>query len=190
MELTYYNKQSLIEKIKADVPGFDEEELLEFARFAIPNVHLLFSQEKSDILKKYCSDDLIKKVLENKKDYRISSDNDITRVGYSRLQDYKNENNEIYVKVYNSVFFYDRVSNNQVIDEMANFDKYWNDIWVVTFQGNFGRDIMTKCPFCGAKMEYNSSKHMFTCENCRDSLYYSHINWKIVDIEVNKINYK
>ncbi len=96
--------------------------------------------------------------------------------------------NKLYIKVYALVFFFDDADNN--MNNEDKFDKYWNDIWVVTYEGNGNKKIMNKCPACGADMEYNISKKMFTCNYCRNSVYYSQINWKMVDVEVNGINYK
>ena len=182
-----FEQQELVLKIKEVIPSFDYQELLEYTKIIVPNIHLLFCNDKNDKLKRYCNDKLIEKVFENKKIYRINSDIDNARVGYARLQDYYSENDNNYVKVYSSVFFYDESANN--LQKTDGFDKYWNDIWVITYEGDFGNDNVNKCPTCGAPMEYNNSKHMFTCDYCRNSLYYSQINWKIVDIDVNEIEY-
>ena len=182
-----YNTQELIHIIKEDYPNFEENGLLEYTKFVIPNIHFFLSNEKNEEAKKYCTEDLIEKILKNKNEFKISKNIDTIRVGFARLEDYTSENNEIYVKVYTSNFFYDNVSNNINIDSLSNFDKYWNDIWVITFKGHLGKEIINNCPFCGTAMEYDESKYMFTCKDCKDSIYYSKINWKIVDIEVNKI---
>ena len=190
MESTSYTNADLLQEIKADFPGFDKEEILDYTKFVIPNMHFFLKQGKNEQLKKYCTEEILNKILNNKEIFRISPDIDTARVGYARIQGYKNENEEIYIKVYTSIFFYDDIENNEIIDEKYNFDKYWNDIWEITFEGNFGKDIITTCPFCKSQMKYNHSKHMYTCENCKDSLYYSQIKWKIADIEVNKVTYK
>ncbi len=190
MEINDYTKKMLIQKIKADFPGFDEEEILDYTKSTIPNIHLFLSEEKNEQVKRYCTDEMINKMLENKDTYRITKDIDSVRVGYARIEDYKNEGEDVYIKVYSSIFFYDDVSNNENVDLNNNFDKYWNDIWQITYRGDFGKDVITTCPFCNSKMQYNYSKHMYTCENCKNSIYYSKINWKISDIEVNKVQYK
>lgn len=122
----------------------------------------------------------------NMKTMRLNKQN----VKYKRERKNKNENENFYIKVYSSVFFYDDVSNNENVDSNNNFDKYWNDIWQVTFKGDFGKDLITTCPFCKSPMQYNHSKNMYTCENCKNSIYYSKISWKIADIQVNKVQYK
>ena len=188
MDISEYKGEDLLLKIKRDMPNFDREEILEFTKIIIPNIHYFFSNGKEDKLNKYCTDNVIRKVLENKQAYRISKDIDNVRVGYERLEDYKNENNKMYIKVYSSVFFYDEASNNE--NNWTSCDKYWNDIWVVTYEDKFEKEIINKCPNCGAFMEYNKSKHMFTCNYCKNDLYYSQINWRIVDIDANGINYK
>ena len=188
MEQDNYKREKLLLQIKGDVPNFEEQEILEFSKIIIPNIHFFFCNERREKLKKYCSDNLIEKVLKNKELYRITKDIDNTRVGYARLEEYINDEGKCYIKVYASVFFYDEAANNE--NNSDSYDKYWNDIWVITYEGNFNKQIMNKCPTCGATMEYNKAKQMFTCNYCRNSLYYSQINWRIVDIEVNGINYK
>ena len=188
MNSTNYENNNLVYQIKSDFPNFDEQELLEYTQFVVPNIHHFFSYEKNVNFKKYCSDELIEKILEHKNLFRISTNIDSTRVGYARIQEYSNQNNKFYIKVYSSVFFYDDVDNN--VNSHDPYDKYWNDIWVITYEGNTGNEFINKCPYCGASMEYNRSKHMFTCNYCRNSLYYSQIHWRLVDIEVNNINYK
>lgn len=90
--------------------------------------------------------------------------------------------------MFTSVFFFDDVSNNK--NNIDGYDKYWNDNWTITFEKNTENEVINKCPNCGALMEFNNSKHMFTCDYCRNNIYYSRIDWKIVDITVNEINNK
>lgn len=189
MESIGYTSQMLINKIKEDFPDFNEMELLDFTKFVIPHVHLFLREGKCDQAKKYCSDDMIKKMLDNKEIYRLSPDIDSARVGYARLEDYTNKEDEVSICVYTSIFFYDEVSNNKVIDEKNNFDKYWNDIWQIKFRTKLEKNAIIMCPTCQTQMTYNRSKNMYTCENCKNSIYYSKINWEIVDIDVNKVNY-
>ncbi len=183
-----FEKEEAIMRIKSEIPNFSEQELIEYTKIAIQNVHTFLCKGKLDKTKKYCSQELLKKFEQNKELYRISENVDTIRVGYARLEGYINEDNKVYVKVYASVFFYDDVDNNN--DSEDAYDKYWNDIWVVTFEVKGDNSIMNKCPACGANMEYNIAKHMFTCGYCRNSIYYSQINWKMVDIDVNGIIYK
>lgn len=186
MSITNNINQDLSHKIREDFSGFNDEELLNYTKLITSNIHFNLSTGRKEQLKKYCTDEVIKKILENKEIYRITPDIDTARVEYARIDDYKNENNEIYITVYASVFFYDNISNNKIIDEERNYDKYWNDIWSITFKGDFGKDTMIKCPFCSNQLQYDYEKNMYTCEECKDSIYYSKINWKIIDIEVNK----
>ena len=185
--MNIYEKEESILRIKEEIPNFNEQELLEYTKIVIPNIHTFASHEKWDRVKRYCSDELIGKIQNNKEVYRISNNMDIVRVGYARVEGFSIEESKLLLKVYSSVFFYDDVDNND--DNDGNFDKYWNDIWVVTYEGKENIANMNKCQNCGASMDYNTSKHMFTCNYCRNSLYYSQINWKIVDVNVNKINY-
>ena len=188
MSNSNYNNQNVLLKIKRDFPTFDEEEILEYVKNIIPNIHYFLSYENEEKLEKYCKKECIKNIIQNKDLYRISDDIDNVRVGYADLRDYIEKDNKFYIKIYTSVFFYDDADNNQNV--IFEYDKYWNDIWTITLEVNNNKNIANKCPSCGALMDYNDSKHMFTCNYCRNNLYFSRINWKIVDIAVNEINYK
>lgn len=176
-------------QIKEEIPTFDSEELLEFTKIIIPNLYNFFNYEREEKLEKYCNNELIKKVLENKGKYRISKDIDIVRVGYARLDDFMNLDGKVYIKVYASVFFYDDAENNNSLDIYA-CDKYWNDIWTITYEINDNKEKINKCPNCGASMTYDKKRYMYTCDYCKNNMYYSQINWKLNDIEVNDIKYK
>ena len=188
MDLVNNKNENILLKIRKIFPTFDEEELLEYTKAIIPNVSYFLNYENKMKLKRYCSDEFISKALENKDIYRISKDIDSARVEYARLKEIIEKEDKLYIKVYASVFFYDDVDNNT--NSIDGYDKYWNDIWIITYEANSTDNISSKCPNCGAQMDYNVSNHMFTCNYCRNSLYYSKINWKIIDITVNEINYK
>lgn len=184
-----YEHQDLLAKIEKIYPTFDEKEILAFIKKTIPMIHYCASYNQIDRFKKYGSENLLGKMLNSKNVYRISEDIDNVSVGYARLQDIQNEKKCI--KVYVSVFFYDEVANN--VNQIENdYDKYWNDIWIVSLIENKKRnkEAINKCPACGAYMDFNYEKHMFSCSYCRNSLYYSQVDWKVIDIEVKPIEYK
>jgi len=180
-----YEKEKILMNLRAELPRFKEEELVEYTKSVIPDIHRFLCHGESDKITKYCSDEVIQKMLLNKDSYRISQNMDSIGVQHARLFDFSNSDNKIQIKMYASVFFYDDVDNN-INNEEAN-DKYWNDIWIVTYELEADAEILNKCPSCGATMEYNSLKHMFICNYCRNSVYYGQMNWKIVDIEVDGI---
>ena len=188
MSLFNQDNENLSLKITKNMPAFNENDILDYTKLIIPQIHHYFNCENKEKLMKYCSNETITKVLNNKEVYRITNDIDNVRVGYANLKDYEEKDDKPYIKVYTSVFFYDDVSNNK--DAIDGYDKYWNDNWTIIFEKNMNNNIINKCPNCGSSMKFNESKHMFTCEYCRNSLYYSRIDWKIVDIIVNEINYK
>lgn len=183
-----YNSENSLSEISKNKIPFNESELIEYTKFAIPQVYNYFSSENTEKLQKYCDNELITKVLKDKETYRVTKDIDSIRVGFATLKDFSEKDDKTYIKVFTSVFFFDDVSNNQ--NSIDGYDKYWNDNWTITFERNTENQIINKCPNCGALMEFNNSKNMFTCEYCRNSIYYSRIDWKIVDITVNEINYK
>ena len=180
-----YEKEKVLMEIRAEIPRFNEEELAEYTKTVLPDIHRFLCQGKSDKITKYCSEELIQKMILNKEVYKISENMDNVRVQHARIDGFSNSDNRIRIKMYASVFFFDDVDNN--INNEESYDKYWNDIWIVTYELDEDIEITNKCPSCGAPMEYNSFKHMFTCNYCRNSVYDSEINWKIVDIEVDGV---
>ena len=175
-----YEKNKLLAEIWAEMPNFDEDQLLEYTKIVIPNIHKFLSQENLSKASKYCSQKLIEKILSNKNTYRISKNMDNVVVQYARLDGYSTINNKLYIKMYTSVFFYDDVDNN--INNEEGFDKYWNDIWIITYELNDNPKAISTCSSCGATMEYNRYKHLFTCNYCKNSVHYSQTNWEMVDI--------
>jgi hypothetical protein len=178
----------LIMKIREKLPNFDEQELLNFTKASIPHMHKAFIENRTDKIKEYCCNSLIEKILNNNVLYRISPDIDNVRVEFTRLEGYSYKDDKFYVKVYASLYFYDDVENN--LDSIELYDKYWNDIWVITYEGNGNKQIANQCPTCGAYMKYDTFSKMFKCEYCGNGFYYSSIEWKMIDIDVNQTIYK
>lgn len=175
---------NLLLDIKKEIPDFNENEFIEYTQYIIPNIHHFFSNKETDKIKKYCSQELTKNVFEQKEKYRISKDFDKVNVQFVKIENCMKEGNEFYVKVYVSIIFYDETANNVYKKDFT--DKYWNDIWIVTFKekNRVEKNNQTKCPNCGAAMEYDPAKKLFNCNYCRNHMFITEINWEIVDIEV------
>ena len=188
MEVKNINNEVLFSNFNKNKLPFNEPELIDYTKLAIPQIYNYFNSENHEKLERYCSNELITKVLNNKEVYRITNDIDNIRVGFAKIEDFIENDDKTYIKVFTSIFFFDDVSNNKT--NIDGYDKYWNDNWTITFEKYTENQIINKCPNCGALMEFNNSKNMFTCEYCRNNIYYSRIDWKIVDITVNEINYK
>lgn len=94
------------------------------------------------------------------------------------------KDDEIYIQVYSSIYFYDDVGNN--VENYSVSDKYWNDIWIVTFRESSGLNKKnSNCVNCGAIMEYNKVRDIFKCEYCGNIIQNkSDSKWEIVDIEL------
>ena len=176
------HEKALIE-IKKEIVDFDEEDLLRFTKNAIVNIHYFFSHEKYNQLKNYCSEELIKKILDDKKKYRIDINMDNIRVGFAKIRDvYKKD--DFFIKVHTSVFFYDDARNNNAMGSTS--DKYWNDIWTITYKRKKDEEITNKCPNCGSLMEYNIGSKTFLCDYCRNTFMKEQMIWEIYDISVNE----
>lgn len=176
----------LLLKIKRELPDFNEKELLEFIRNVIPNIHYFISNERLEKVKRYCDKKLIEKINKEKDKYRITPDIDNMRVEYARIEKCLNDKDNFYIQIYSSIFFYDEVANN--IEKNDYIDQYWNDIWLITVKENskIGHVNKTKCPNCGAAMEYSGNDRTFNCNYCRNKLYITQLNWKVIDIELLK----
>ena len=182
--MNMYEKKQLINRIQTEIAGFNQYELIDYTKISLLNIYRFLCEEKLEKVSKYCSEKLINKMIANKDEYRISKNIDTISVCHASIIEFDKIKNKAYLKIRASIFFYDDVSNN--IDNTEFFDKYWNDIWIITYELNNNGNILNKCPCCGSFMEYNKLKHMFICNYCRNNIYYSQIKWKIVDIEVKK----
>ena len=110
-------------------------------------------------------------------------------IQYTQLYDFIKKDNEIYIQVYASVYFYDNTNNNFYFDDAK--DKYWNDIWIITYKetGDVGNNC--NCTNCGAVMEYNKFKDLFECQYCGNVVDNRlNKNWEIVDIELGNVEYE
>ena len=180
----------VIMKIREEIPNFDEKELMDLAKTSIPAIHALLVKGKTKNLQEYCVDTLIDKFLNNNALYRLSEDIDGVRVEFARLDGCIHKEDKFYVRVYASIYFYDNVDNNY--DNVELFDKYWNDVWIITYEGNESdkansiKSVVNQCPTCGAFMNYNSYKKVFKCDYCGNTICYAPIKWKMVDIEVRQ----
>ena len=192
-ELNYYKKVEKLDlehhnaliDIKREFPDFDEQEFLNYVNNVIPNIHYFISNDKIERAEKYCSKELIQKMLEQKEKYRISKKMDNINIQYIRITGFQLNNNRIYLKVYASVYFYDEATNN--LDNKDLTDKFWNDIWTITVTPNtkIGGVENAKCPKCGATMIYDYH-HQFHCEYCRNNLYITNVDYIVTDIEVKE----
>lgn len=177
-----FEKKQLINRIQTEIAGFNQYELIDYTKISLLNIYRFLCEEKLEKVSKYCSEKLINKMIANKDEYRISKNIDTISVCHASIIEFENSNNKVQLKVRASMFFYDDVDNN--VDNTEMYDKYWNDIWIITYELKNNGNILNKCPCCGSFMEYNQLKHMFMCNYCRNNIYYSQIKWRITDIEV------
>ena len=174
----------LLFDIKKEIPYFNKEELIEYTKYAIPNIYNILKNEETQEIKIKCDKKLIEKMLQNKTKYRISKYMDHLSVQYIDLFDYIKKDNEILIQIYVSIYFYDDARNNK--GSKYNEDKYWNDGWIVTYR-NKVKYTNYNCTNCGAIMEYNKTEDIFECKYCGNKSYNQfNTSWEIVDIEIEK----
>ena len=178
--------KNLVSKIKKKMPLFDEEELLQYTKLAIPTIHNTLKAGDGKKLKIKCKEELINKLLEDRVKYKMTNNIDHTGVQYVKLFDYVENDKEMLIKVYSSIYFYDSTENNIYEDELE--EKYWNDIWIITYRENIKSKLQQNkgnCENCGALMKYDGINDIFECEYCGNIIYKQlDANWEIVDIEV------
>ena len=51
--MSVYENDNLLMRMKTEIPNFDDEELLEYTKIIIPNIHSFFSNQRIDKLKRY-----------------------------------------------------------------------------------------------------------------------------------------
>lgn len=174
----------LLFEIKKEIPYFNKEELLEYTKYAIPNLYNILKNGNLQEIKIKCDKKLIEKIIQNKSKYRISKNMDQISIQYVDLFNYIKKNNEIFVQVYISIYFYDDAKNNNGSKDI--WDKYWNDGWIITYK-NTVNNRNYNCENCGAIMEYNKTEDIFECKYCGNkSFNHFDTSWEIVDIEIEK----
>lgn len=172
----------IILDIRSVIPGFNKEELLQYTKWAIPKLYNSLKNEEE--LEVKCKPELINKLNKESIKYRINKNMDHISVQYIELFDNIRKDNEMYIQVYLSIYFYDDVENN-IGSNLVN-DRYWNDIWIVTYKESINTGIKnSNCINCGAIMEYNQLKDTFECKYCGNIVNNnSDSKWEIVDIEL------
>ncbi len=168
--------------IRSEIPGFEREELLEYTKWAIPRLYNALKNKQEVEVR--CTEELINKLNNKEYQYRINNNIDNISVQYVEIFDNIKRDHEMYIQVYASVYFYDNPKNN--MKNRADNDKYYNDIWIVTYRKNTETGKKnSNCVNCGAVMEYNQIKNMFECKYCGNRVHNkSNAKWEIVDIEL------
>lgn len=174
--------EEIILDIRNEIPGFNKEELIEYTECAIPALYNSLKNEEK--IKVKCNPKLVNKLNKEKAKYRINKNIDKISVQYIELFDSIKKDNEIYIQLYLSIYFCDNTRNNLNYDSVN--DRYWNDIWIVTYKESAKRDkINSNCSNCGAIMKYNQAKDIFKCEYCGNIIHNNYeSNWEIDDIEI------
>lgn len=167
--------------IRNEIPDFNREELLDYTKWIVPRLYnSLKNQEELNIK---CDSGLIDRLNEQKLRYRITKDMDRISIQYAEIYDNVKKDDQMHIQVYLSVYFFDDVKNNKDRDSIS--DKYWNDIWVVTYKKDIMHEIAnSNCKNCGAIMKYNKRENLFQCEYCGNVIHKSDSKWEMVDIEV------
>lgn len=185
MEIINYTET--LKNIKEEMPFFNKEELIEYTKWAVQKLYNAIKNE--DEIKIKCKEGLINKLIKEKFKYRITKDIDHISVQYAQIYDFNKIENKKYIKVYTSVYFYDNVTNNMMNSGITK-DRYWNDIWIVTYEDNseIGCEKDNKCNNCGAIMEYDSIKEVVKCKYCGNTIYNKlNGNWTIEEVNTNWI---
>ncbi len=176
------DEKNIINEIKLSDPYFEEDKFLEAVKYEVKKIYITLCEEnKEEYNNCNCSPNVIKKLTENKEEYRISKDIDTISVQYASLHDYVAG----FIQVYLSVYFYDKASNNEINIEGGN--KYYNDIWIVSYKKESLEDVL-KCTTCGATMNKDEINNVLECPYCKNKKYYNFKfgNWKIEDIKKEK----
>ena len=172
-------------EILNEIPGFKKDELLEYTKWAIQRLY--YSLKNGEEIKVKCKSELINKLNKEKVKYKIDKNIDHISIQYVELYDSIKKDDEMYIQVYVSVYFHDDVENN--VCEYSMDDKYWNEIWIVTYRANSKSDTRknSNCINCGAAMQYRRLKDTFECEYCGNTIQNdTNSIWEIVDIELQE----
>ncbi len=174
----------ILGEIRMTNPDFSKDAFIENSKSDLINLYKYACNGNLKDIELSYSKQLIKKVTENPDLYRISKNFDVMNILYINLNDYK-ENTAKYIQLYVSVYFFDDVDNNIIKND--DIDKFWNDIWLVTYKREDNDEIL-KCSNCGATMEKDEENNLLKCEYCRTEKYFNFgtQDWILDDVEVVK----
>lgn len=182
-----YNRDGIkktLYEINEEYPGFNKQEFLEIVKKAVIRLYYGIKQESLKDIPLQVEKKLVNKILLNKEKYRINDYIDTISIQFIEVRGFVKEDNNNYIKLYLSVYFYDNSRNNS--DNKYEEDKYWYDIWNVTIS-EADKLKTSNCSNCGAIMNYNAEKDLLECNYCNNTLSYAlKAKWKIVDIEVEE----
>ena len=179
------DSQEVYFAIKETNIRFNKESFLEYSKRSTEYIYKMLKEEKDDAIKNQVSDELINKINTEKEKYKINKNMDNCRVQYAKLQDYIKQEDEEYIKVYLSIYFYDDVSNNK--EKLFAKDKYWNDIWILTYRNKAKNEkINNTCEKCGASMQIIKEESFMKCSYCKNERYFNENEayWELIDIEI------
>ena len=172
----------ILRKIMLSNSYFNKDLFLEKAKNDINRLYIYACKGNLDCKECNCYKEVQDKLLKNPLKYKIGKDVDVISIQYIGLHDYI-ENTEKYIQVYVSIYFYDKVYNNEI--QRYNKDKYYNDIWIVTHKKDEDKNAL-KCDNCGATMQKYEENDLLECAYCKAKKHFNFKvgNWKIQDIEV------
>ena len=181
------DSQELWLSVKRSNLEFNKEEFIEHAKIDIVNLHELLRKDVYESSKINCLKSVTEEMLKDKGKFRLTIDIDHVSIQYIEIRDYI-EDDDKYIKLYMSIYFYDNARNNSNYIGMGT-DKYWNDIWIVTYKKKNVSDgfIDFNCDKCGANMNYMEKDRILKCDYCGNTKHFSdhNQNWVISNIEVN-----
>ncbi len=173
------DEKDILNEIKLYDPYFEDNKFLEAVKYEVKKIYITLCEgNENEYNNCNCTQNVINKLLENKEEFRISKDMDSISVQYANLHDYIAG----FIQVYLSIYFYDKTSNNE--ENIDNSDKYYNDIWIVSYKKESLEDVL-KCTTCGATMKKDELNNILECPYCNNKRYYNFKigNWRIEDIE-------
>ena len=179
------NEFDIMYDINRSFAYFNKEDLFSFVKWAVVNIHEDLRDGNIDKTNNLCSVSLQEKLTKNKEKYRLVNDVDRITIQYIDIYDCITKNDIPYIQVYVSIYFYDKVSNNEKQDSLK--DKYFDDTWIVTLKEDEVLESQKKyrCTNCGAYMKLNKITEVFECKYCGNTMYdHPKTDWIIDDIEI------
>ena len=177
-----------IEEIEEDIKRkfiiFNKEELFDYIKWVIANLHYDIKDGTIDETKTVFSTTLQKKLEENRQMYKLTSDTDRFVVQYIDIYNCIEDNGVPAIQLYVLLNIYDDVSNNQN-NNMGTKNRFWNDAWIITCKEDTKKREKFRCMNCGAYMKYNDIKDRFDCHYCGDVIFTKpKVDWLIDDIRI------
>lgn len=177
--------ESVIDKIRLNIPYFNEEKFLDIARVKMVNIYKALKDENYLFLDNFIEEDFIKYLRSSKDSLFEFGEVDFLTVHGRRIIAYRNSNGYSEIDVKLNAIHIDYMNNN-IVDYHPSKKKYIENTYILTFKAPsyfIPSENNNKCEKCGAAMKKDKGMSLYRCEYCGNTQVLEYEEWKISNIK-------